>query len=1046
MTTIGTRSCLGLVLVYSLVALLWAAPGKAAEYYTEPQIYGSRPPVDRETRLGNIGPTGIEARIGRGVIVTVEGTQPGTPATGKFGKGDVIEGVNGVALKGKNPFVVLGNAITEAEATDGKLSFAVLREGGRSKVTIGIPVLGAYSKTWPRNCAKSRKVIEQAAAYYASDEAFRDKSGVPGGLACLFLLSTGNDDYLPRVKRYFAPFIGNPRGIGDHTWNNGYNGIAVCEYYLRTGDPDVLPVIQFYCDNARERQKYDTAWSHWGQGIAPGYCGAGIMNPASVQILTTLVLAKECGAKVDEKTLLNALTFFYRFVGRGTVPYGDNRAEGGLSSNGKDGMLAAAMQAACGADGDTSIYQNARDMLSMATITSYPGLVRGHGDEGRGDGMWRGLAASFLMEKQAREYQAMMDRLTWWYDLSRHANGGFGIATCKRFNDLGSGAGVVLSYTAPLKTLRMPGAPRTVHAKHITLPEHVWGNDADLAFHDIEHNPKHLTDGGDEPIHVPFYRFGNAYMKRSAGDLQGVTEEEMVRYAYHKRFVVRAQAAKALRVTGRLDALTKLLGDPDPRVRRGALDGIIDYRYFFTYGNQPLGPETYTQALTDAIVEILKNPDEAWFVIDGALLAIRNAPAKAIHENLDRIMPWTTHEDWWLRESSFHALTGLDKDDALFAEILPTLIKMMQVEYNEFPRSVMHRYLGQAMRRLKPGSPAGQTITAGLLAAAKESTILPGTRAPEGAHNVCGALLTALESNPASAVEVARALRGRRSDIDDGYLRKIICEPPKGLVQLLDEQTDADRKALTDILYDDFVPELRRRLKVAPEQEKPHLVNALLTTIKLKKEVAGWQPIGAPVHPERVWRYYAFNPLTEADQLDPRKEQVKRLRTITMPEGMENWYAPGFDVSEWKRGRAPIGVGEFFGGGYSRPKEWLSEWNKKTRYTTQSQQGDTEFLLMRTTFNLKRLDYDQYRLRVLAKGGYHVYLNGHKIHTYIWFQFWPQYTAIVKDEIGKYLKEGENTLAVFSNSAIQKPRGEEVYKPLAQSDVYIEGLRFKDLE
>ena len=81
MTTIGTRSCLGLVLVYSLVALLWAAPGKAAEYYTEPQIYGSRPPVDRETRLGNIGPTGIEARIGRGVIVTVEGTQPGTPAT-----------------------------------------------------------------------------------------------------------------------------------------------------------------------------------------------------------------------------------------------------------------------------------------------------------------------------------------------------------------------------------------------------------------------------------------------------------------------------------------------------------------------------------------------------------------------------------------------------------------------------------------------------------------------------------------------------------------------------------------------------------------------------------------------------------------------------------------------------------------------------------------------------------------------------------------------------------------------------------------------------
>ena len=66
------------------------------------------------------------------------------------------------------------------------------------------------------------------------------------------------------------------------------------------------------------------------------------MNPASAQILTTLLLAKECGADVDEKTLLGCLRFFYRFTGHGTVPYGNDRAEGGLGSNGKDSMLAAA--------------------------------------------------------------------------------------------------------------------------------------------------------------------------------------------------------------------------------------------------------------------------------------------------------------------------------------------------------------------------------------------------------------------------------------------------------------------------------------------------------------------------------------------------------------------------------------------------------------------------------------------------------------------------------------------------------------------------------
>jgi hypothetical protein len=70
------------------------------------------------------------------------------------------------------------------------------------------------------------------------------------------------------------------------------------------------------------------------------------MNPAGAQVLTTLLLGKECGVNVDEQTLLGALRFFYRFAGHGTVAYGDHRGEGGLGSNGKDGMIAAAMQIA----------------------------------------------------------------------------------------------------------------------------------------------------------------------------------------------------------------------------------------------------------------------------------------------------------------------------------------------------------------------------------------------------------------------------------------------------------------------------------------------------------------------------------------------------------------------------------------------------------------------------------------------------------------------------------------------------------------------------
>jgi len=158
--------------------------------------------------------------------------------------------------------------------------------------------------------------------------------------------------------------------------------------------------------------------------------------------------------------------------------------------------------------------------------------------------------------------------------------------------------------------------------------------------------------------------------------------------------------------------------------------------------------------------------------------------------------------------------------------------------------------------------------TLGLLKAARESTILPGMRSREGAHNVYGSLRTVLDSDPKNAIAVANVLRDRFSEIDDGYMVKLVAEPPKGLLQLIDKQTDASRKELTDILYGQYVPEMQKRMKTGNKGDKASLVNALLETIKLKKKIAGWKPIGTPAYPDRIWRYCAFNPLTEKDKLD----------------------------------------------------------------------------------------------------------------------------------------------------------------------------------
>ncbi len=74
-------------------------------------------------------------------------------------------------------------------------------------------------------------------------------------------------------------------------------------------------------------------------------------------------------------------------------------------------------------------------------------------------------------------------------------------------------------------------------------------------------------------------------------------------------------------------------------------------------------------------------------------------------------------------------------------------------------------------------------------------------------------------------------------------------------------------------------------------------------------------------------------------------------------------------------------------------------------------------------------------MAILARQGFHVYLNGHKIHTYIWWLDQPQYRSIVLDkEQTQYLKKGTNVLAVYANDQYS-PDSPEHYSAL---DAWIE--------
>jgi hypothetical protein len=189
-----------------------------------------------------------------------------------------------------------------------------------------------------------------------------------------------------------------------------------------------------------------------------------------------------------------------------------------------------------------------------------------------------------------------------------------------------------------------------------------------------------------------------------------------------------------------------------------------------------------------------------------------------------------------------------------------------------------------------------------------------------------------------------------------------------------------------------------------------------------------WKPIGKPLPSERNWRYVTVEATEAKDKLEEYTD--RRFRDIKLSAGMENWQLPDFDDRKWTEGKAPIGKGVWNHSGITLDN-YSSAWGKE------------EFLLMRSTFEVDDLDYDSYRIAILARQGFHVYLNGQKIHTYIWWQDKPQYRSIVLDkEQTQALKKGRNVLAVYANDQYSS----DSPKHYAALDVWIEGISKADQE
>ncbi len=678
-----------------------------------------------------VGPTGIMATIdnAQGSLgkVTVRGVVEGGPSAGKFEDGDILQAVNGKTLVVPDPRVPLGVAIGAAEGADGKLAFDVLRAGQPRQVTITIPAPGAYGAIWPRDCAKSKTIIRNTAEFIAKQHG-TSEVGLSDCWAGLFLLSTGDDKYLPAVKDILRPL--RPNEIGTHTWINGYRGVLLGEYYLRTGDKSVLPALKAVCDDASARQATG-GWNHWGSRLGPGYTQGGLMNPAGIQMLTTLILARECGVEVNAGTYDRALRFFFRFAGTGGVAYGDHHPLLYLGDNGKTGMLAAALSLL-----DRPGFQRAAEVLTMDLMDSYDNIENGHGGD-MFNVMWRGLAGVHTPARLQGRYRLHMDKLAWFYDLSRMPDGSF-----RKLPQMGHKAdylgeapyfatgAIGLTYTAPLKTLRITGKPRTKFS--VTPPPAKV--EQSIVFSDFQRSD--YVAGGDNAGLAPHElvnKFSGWWKPPHADPMPASFYAKIMR---HYNPIFRSWAAHALGNLGDEAAgeyIAEALASDDARLRRAGFEAISG-ECFWGPGRAAvnISKDLVTSRYLPTILKAIKNPKTPMWEVESALWAVANADEKAIRDNLPALMPFFDNDEWFLRLAAMEAIRPLTKDPETARLVLPKLLSVVSREIHVYPRRQYDELLLRMLKDASVPKDIKDMIVAGRIKAMQDTVVATGFTAPHG--------------------------------------------------------------------------------------------------------------------------------------------------------------------------------------------------------------------------------------------------------------------------------------------------------------------------
>ena len=470
-----------------LGGLLLMTRAPAADQPNTPPDLTRETPPDRQLTY-NMGATGLRGWIftkpanffesqqgrtttaSRQILVTHVGAK--SPADGVMQVDDVILGAGG-RLFAFDARQSIAKAIQEAEKTEnrGLLKLTRWRAGQTAEVELKLAIMGSYAASAPYDCPKSQRIFEDACKVLAQEPLDNNLWGAINGLA---LMATGKPDYLPRV-RDFARKLGPPTlklalKDGMVVWDWGYRNLFLCEYFLLTGDKEVLPAIHEYTVSLAKGQ---SLYGTFGHGIAsltpegklhgsiPPY---GPVNAAGLVGNIAIVMGAKCGVMDPEigPAIERASKFFGYYVDKGAIPYGEHMPWANHENNGKNAMAAMlfAMQG-------TRVRET--QYFARMVTASYQNREYGHTGQGFSY-LWGALGANTGGPAAVAAY---FNKASWHFDLVRRCDGSFCYDGGEQYGPgktqdntyygksgyygLSPTASYVLTYSLPLKKLIITG-------------------------------------------------------------------------------------------------------------------------------------------------------------------------------------------------------------------------------------------------------------------------------------------------------------------------------------------------------------------------------------------------------------------------------------------------------------------------------------------------------------------------------------------------------------------------------------------------------------